>query len=273
MSERDRGSFFLSVTLTDFVLTLLFLLLLLCLAFLQDRNTGLSRERAHTAELERQIRELEKDAAFVREILDRTGYDRAEAEKLILMALRDAKRIEALEAEKRELEAKASALEETVASQREEIERYANAGGAECPVALASARSALAGCQGQLAGCSRQMESCGLGKPPCWADAAGKVQYLYTVTIHEEGVSAAPAWPSERSSDAQAVAAIPALPGDRLSLAEFARRAQPIRAWSDQHDCRHYVFVRDEAQTKRSFKQNLLRIEDYFYKYLDRSGE
>ena len=51
------------------------------------------------------------------------------------------------------------------------------------------------------------------------------------------------------------------------------RRAAPVLAWSKQNDCRHYVYILDEARTKRAFKQHLFTVEDFFYKHVERSEQ
>src|SRR5262249_46886509 len=99
----------------------------------------------------------------------------------------------------------------------------------------------------------------------------GKPEYIYTVTIHENGVSVDPRWSPQRASDAKEIPGALELPGHRLSLQEFTRRAAPIKQWSVEKDCVHYVYIRDEAETKVAFKRQLLAVEDFFYKHLERS--
>jgi hypothetical protein len=114
------------------------------------------------------------------------------------------------------------------------------------------------------------MQQCGLGKPPCWADESGKVEFIYEVTLHENGISVAPSWPARRAADAERIAGASALPGERLSQAEFARRATPVLDWSDRQECRLYVTIRDRAESKKAYKDQLRTVEGYFYKVLER---
>src|SRR5206468_5402759 len=90
--------------------------------------------------------------------------------------------------------------------------------------------------------------------------------------IEEDGISALATWPAGRAVDAQAIQGAVALPGLHLSREEFGRRAAPVLAWSKAQnpECRQYVYIIDEAETKQAFKRNLLFVEDYFYKYLER---
>jgi hypothetical protein len=106
--------------------------------------------------------------------------------------------------------------------------------------------------------------------PACWYDINGKVQYIYTVTIHEDGLSVTANWPQDRADDLQAIPGASTAPGSHLSLQEFGRRMAPVLAWSKRQnpECRHYVYMVDEAASKNAFKRNMLFTEGYFYKYL-----
>lgn len=271
MRER-RGDFFLSLSLNDFVLTLLFLLLLLSLWSL---TKGARDLRAAQDDLEsckescdlEHVREIEQSVAVIKEILVKAGEDPREVERLVLVALKDAQRLQELEREQRTLVGEKATLQDTIRKLEAKITALVDA----LPSDRADLAKECAECKEQLAGCTHQMEQCGLGKPPCWADARGKAEYIYTVTIHEEGVSVEPRWSVVRADAAKEIPGALELPGNQLSLAEFKRRAAPVLAWSKQKDCRHYVYIRDEAETKEAFKQQLFGVEDFFYKHVERS--
>lgn len=265
--KRGRGDFFLSLTLNDFVLTLLFLILLLCLGSLLRvaREKKECEDRSERCDPAR-VQQLENQVAVIRSLLEKAGRDPSEVERLVLVALQDANRIGDLENVRRDLERKEGELLGRI----EELERILAA--VTPPLGLDGKAVDYPEMQVRLDQCSERMKECGLGQLPCWTDALGKVEYLYTVTIHETGVSAAPRWPTGRTADVLAIPGATALPGSNMSLAEFGRRAGPILTWSKQQkpECRHYAYVVDEAETKKAFKDNLFAIEDSFYKYVER---
>ncbi len=275
-----RGDFFLSLSLSDFILTLLFLILLVSLWSLRKGAGDLREARAGLAACEsvvercdiERVRDLEEQVAMIREILEKAGQDPKEIERLILVALKDAQKLQDLELAARTLADKNRSLEERIAALEQEIAALTPADTQGNPIDVASLVTRLDDAETQLVGCKRQMEQCGLGLPPCWSDAKGRLEYLYAVTIHEDGVSVAPRWPAGRAEAVERIPGAIALPGVRLSLDEFDRRAAPILAWSEEKECRHYVYIRDEAETKDAFKRQLLEVEGFFYKYLERDA-
>jgi len=61
------------------------------------------------------------------------------------------------------------------------------------------------------------------------------------------------------------------LVGKNLTQQQLQQRLKPILNWSKAHGCRHFVRIKDDQYTsKQAFKQQMLIIEDYFYKYLVR---
>lgn len=111
----------------------------------------------------------------------------------------------------------------------------------------------------------------GLDHPPCWADSQGRPEYAFEVTLRTGTIDVRPVWPSHRADDARRVPGMLSVPGDNLSLSEFARRAFPVFEWSTQQnpECRHFVRIRDRVEGgKDPFKEALLTVERYFYKLL-----
>ncbi len=267
MSRRLRDATLWSVSLTDFVMTLLFLLLLLCLAALVDVREERDDAVATAAR-------CEADAATCREVREKLApASDKEFRRLLLVAAEDAMRIGELE------KAKAAADEEShrEALRAQELEqKLKEAKGADlatCLGDLAKAHADVENVRGQAENCFSRMAKAGFGIPPCWATRGGKIEYLYTVTISDTGLLVIPSWPEHRQKDVDAIPGATSLPGEHLTLAEFDRRAAPILRWSEDHDpeCRHYVWIRDAATTKLAFKRQLLGVEAYFYKYLEPS--
>lgn len=109
----------------------------------------------------------------------------------------------------------------------------------------------------------------GLDHPPCWADPiTGKIQYLYNVVISENGVEVLKGWPSSRNEQATNDEDILSGIGAYDSNNTMWGKTSKIFNWSVKHECRHYVRIYDHAESKKSFKNYLLGVENHFYKFL-----
>jgi hypothetical protein len=108
----------------------------------------------------------------------------------------------------------------------------------------------------------------GLDFPPCWADADGKVEFLFAIELRPDAVIVTPAWPARRDADAKALPGLDAVLGTPMPMADFPARMRALRDWSHRHDpeCRHYVQLRSTiADAVRSDRARLM-VEDVFYK-------
>lgn len=104
--------------------------------------------------------------------------------------------------------------------------------------------------------------------PPCWAEEnTGKIQFLFTIEIHSDGLLITPAWPSSREPEGRAFIGV-----DRLliskphSLAEFNTEMQGIDAGSKVKNCRHYVYIKNRVNQLDVFNRYRYGIENFFYK-------
>jgi hypothetical protein len=121
---------------------------------------------------------------------------------------------------------------------------------------------------GKVAWMKKELAKGGWGPPPCWTDAAGKVQFLFAVNLRSDAIDVAPAWPETRAADAAA------LPGLNEALAGphrhevFRERAAPLLAWSNAQPvpCRHYVLIRSSIDQAALSDRTRLMVEDFFYK-------
>lgn len=111
----------------------------------------------------------------------------------------------------------------------------------------------------------------GLDHPPCWAEAGtGKIQYIFNVEINENSIEFKPGWPESRSAQATANSDIMRIPAVYTTNADMWRQTKSLYEESVRQECRHFVYVNDNADSKISFKRYLLGIENHFYKYLKR---
>lgn len=296
MADRDRV---LPFTLTE-LLALLFFALALALAFQWMKRNEAETEIAENREIIDATRQLPPEArASLAGILtnaqdsipedfrdlSRRLESNETTRQRVAQALResgmDSSRVEAsstealldsLAARLAAERAKAEALAEESQvpdSARDPLDRMARQ--------LGSARDSLRMCEEQSANTRNQLANCqrrvgnGLDHPPCWADEFGRIEYVYETTVHTNTVTVEAIWPPGREDDARIVPGMLALPGDSLSYQEFARRALPVFAWSQRQnpECRFFVRIVDEVDGgKQAFKDALLTVERFFYKYL-----
>jgi hypothetical protein len=109
----------------------------------------------------------------------------------------------------------------------------------------------------------------GLVHPPCWADAqTGTAEFMFDVTILEDGVIFARGWPDSRDEQAMADPVIQSVIGEYKLNSEHLVKTRSIFNDSVKNGCRHFVRVSDQAVSKDAFKKHLLAIEQHFYKRL-----
>ncbi|MDL3986889.1 hypothetical protein [Shewanella xiamenensis] len=109
----------------------------------------------------------------------------------------------------------------------------------------------------------------GLVHPPCWADSkTGSIEFMFDVTILEDGVVFARGWPESRNEQALADPVILSVIGEYNKSNEHLAKTRPIFEDSVKNNCRHFVRVSDQAISKDAFKKHLLAIEQHFYKRL-----
>lgn len=109
----------------------------------------------------------------------------------------------------------------------------------------------------------------GLDHPPCWADSeTGSIEYMFDVTILEDGVTFARGWPDSRNEQAISEPNIVGAIGSYNNSEEHLMKTKIIYEDSVKNSCRHFVRISDKAISKDAFKKNLLAIEKHFYKKL-----
>lgn len=104
--------------------------------------------------------------------------------------------------------------------------------------------------------------------PPCWADEAGKVEFLFSVEVRPDSVVVTPAWPTRRESAARALPGIDAVLTGPHSNQVFMSKIQGIFNWSKTQDpeCRHYVQLKSTISDAVQSDRARLMVENFFYK-------
>lgn len=124
--------------------------------------------------------------------------------------------------------------------------------------------------RGQMANMRNKFNAVGRGldHPPCWADEAGNIEYLFKVELRQGAVVVAPAWPDRRRLDAEQLPGVTELIAGPVSSERFRALSQPILDISKRQDpeCRHFVVIFNTIEMRRDADQARWMVEKYFYK-------
>ncbi|MDA3946773.1 MAG: hypothetical protein PF439_08860 [Helicobacteraceae bacterium] len=127
--------------------------------------------------------------------------------------------------------------------------------------------------KGQVSYLTRRLNMGGGNElPPCWANRkSGKAEYIFSVILGEEAIRVAPRWPKYRAKELKKYGSLKGLFNRDLNVSEFLEITRPIYKDADEKECKHYIYMFDDALTKDGYKTKRLRLENYFYKYEDAS--
>jgi len=127
--------------------------------------------------------------------------------------------------------------------------------------------------KGQVSYLTRRLNMGGGNElPPCWANKkSGKAEYIFTVTIGENSLKVSPRWPKYRAKDVRKYHVSKRLYDNNVSVDEFLSLTKKIYQDADKNECKHYLYLFDEAETKHGYKDKRLKLENYYYKYEDGS--
>lgn len=248
----ESRSFVVSMSLIELAFILFFLLLLLAI----DRDNIRRAEAAELAERVEGFRENEERWNDFMDALESSPLSgKALSEDFFQKLVRNATEAEGLRSQKESLSSQLhDAKEQLKASEGRELESEKR-------------RAAVVG---QFA---RLRNQCGVGFPPCWLNGRGEIEYIYQVSIYEDSITVEPAWPAHREAELADILGSRSLIGANMSFDEFRGPAQEVLDWSEKQEpaCRHYVILRDRAETKDGYKLKRLFIENFFYKFESRS--
>ncbi len=127
--------------------------------------------------------------------------------------------------------------------------------------------------KGQVSYLTRRLNMGGGNElPPCWANRkSGRAEYIFTVILGEYGIRVAPRWPKYRAKELRKYGSLQKLFKRDLSVDEFLQLTKPIYRDAEKKECKHYLYMFDDALTKDGYKTKRLHLENYFYKYEDAS--
>jgi hypothetical protein len=136
-------------------------------------------------------------------------------------------------------------------------------------VSVQGMRKENADLRGQLQFYKARLEAKG-GRdyPPCWANEAGRVEFLFSIELRSDGAVVSPRWPESRNADAAALPGVGAMTAAPIALSNFPAASKPILDWGKKQDpeCRHYVQLKSTISDAVQSDRARLMVENYFYK-------
>jgi len=124
---------------------------------------------------------------------------------------------------------------------------------------------------GRLRNAERRLQEATKGTewPACWADSAGKPEYIFDVTLTTGSLVVHDNALPHRRSEQAALPTARLLFGSDLSTAAFREQTQPLFEWSKRANCRFFVRLHDltEAHEKDVYKLRVRTVGEHFYYY------
>lgn len=124
--------------------------------------------------------------------------------------------------------------------------------------------------RGQMANVRRRLNAVGRGldHPPCWADEAGNIEYLFNVELREGTAIVTPAWSDHRQQDAEQLPGVSELIAGPVDFDRFRASSRPILDISKRQDpeCRHFVVIDNTIEARIEADQARWMVEEFFYK-------
>ena len=285
-TQEGRRSFLLGITLNELGFIMFFLLMIVSAATLQNTKLKLADEIQQKAKLQAEIdAQQENEDNFKRlqllesRLMQAAGFATEPSEQQLnelFVRLQEAQAGIELQQTNTQLKRELEALQD-YKKLVDVLARNGLADGSPQAVEklLNKAEAALQEqktLEGRLAYMQKKLQANGLDHPPCWADAqSGAVEYLYSIILYENKMHISAAWPDHRKADLRLIPDAEKLAGTTVTLEQLDRQVAPLFAWSKAHNCRHFVRIKDDSKTsKEAFKRQMLAIEAYFYKYLER---
>jgi len=107
-----------------------------------------------------------------------------------------------------------------------------------------------------------------LGDPPCWLDAKNQVDFLFDITVLDDGLLVVPAWPQNRKAAVDRIPVPEKSLNKIITIGEFQREFRRVYDRSKKDVCRYYVGLFNQAKSGDKSTANRSAVENYFYVYL-----
>lgn len=283
-SSEGRRAFLLGITLNELGFIMFFLLMITSAAILQKTKQKLAQETQQNASLQAEVKDY--DETFKRlqllesRLMQIGGFSAKPSDQQLdelFSRLQEAKAGSDLRQENTRLQNELKTLQAykrlAKALEKNGIQGNSPQKMIEQLVQQAEkSRKEQQLLKGRVAYMQKKLKGNGLDHPPCWADPqTGAVEYLYSMTLYEKKIKIEAAWPSHRKADLLLIPGAKQLAGQQVTQQQLRQKVAPVFAWSKEHECRHFVRIKDDKHTsKEAFKRQMLAVEAYFYKYLQR---
>lgn len=126
--------------------------------------------------------------------------------------------------------------------------------------------------KGTVAYSQRRLAELGRGteRPACWANSAGRPEYIFQVVLSGAGITLYDRKLPHRAEQQTTLPIGMIAFGRPLSMNEYRAQTRPLFNWGEEHECRFFVIAVDSTGVaqKEIFKQRLRVMEEHFYKYL-----
>jgi len=106
----------------------------------------------------------------------------------------------------------------------------------------------------------------GLTFPSCWTTSDGRTEYMFDITIRDQGLIVSDATPG-RANDPQMGLLQPFQRGVVIDERLFRNATNKVFDWSKEERCRFYAIIRDGTgpTSKQRYKELRKLVEDHFY--------
>jgi hypothetical protein len=228
----------------------------------EQTNRSAARE-GELAALEAKLREMgvdPTDAATPSKALQKLA-DQAQAGKAAVEAGRDFAKVGASDQETVEALVKAARIAKEMADNHDDPNKLLQE--------LGSCRADLKSCTNQTTYLNKKLNDKigGFGLPPCWADERGNIQYIFNISLYDEGIEVEDAKVPGREQDQAKLPLSKVRYDQKLDKNAFSASFAELLNWSKQHECRFYVRLYDEMRSgdRSQYKSLRASVENNFY--------
>ena len=274
IQESDAGyrkGLVLGLTLAEVGILIIFVLLLL-IGFDQIQLSQFS-DKVPIPTAEWKAIQSERDQ--LRQILEASGLtDESVPEDFtrLILSLREVSESEDIQGTLDEIRSESARLREIKDRLAKVLTSISD--GEESADALASQAQQIVDLEGQKIQLFRQLDRSGNGLvyPSCWNTAEGRIQYVYSIDLTDDGIRMEEKRHQERESDRIRLGFPTSSSGRYWGTAEFLIATKSAFDWSVANECRFFVIVHDSTgpSQKERYKTLLTTVENHFYKLLSR---
>ncbi len=283
--QNNRSNFLFGLTLTELAFILFFILLFFSTLAVKEKEVSIDKIREEVeayknvfeAIPEFHEKSIEEKTEWLKELVEKDKLNAKYQELMekhkaledsfndlaeVIPAIKDKSEVDKAEwlkelVEKSTLVAKNEALNEELAKIREKVVKIEKE--------MSGKKDLIARLEKKIKGLA------GNRHPACWKDPRTKQpEYIYNIVLGENGIT------THRGYKMYLQKEFLEIPGSQniidtqnLTIGEFKQKTKSVFDWSvktAKPECRHFVRIFDETESKESYKNPLRGIEHYFFK-------